>query len=193
MEKLVFINACIRREHSRTLAVARALLKALNSRYEITEIDLTDVTLAPVTAADFHRRGTEGLSAQDKEWGRLVAEADRLMIAAPFWDMSFPAVLKSFFEHISFPDLTFANNEDGTTHRICRAEKVLYVTTRGMEIATDSPLDQGTPHIRAISWLWGLGTVHTVAAYGMDIHTEDVVAQRLDAAIQQGLAICEEF
>ena len=27
-----------------------------------------------------------------------IAQADRILIAAPFWDMSFPAVLKCFFE-----------------------------------------------------------------------------------------------
>ena len=31
-------------------------------------------------------------------WAESVRDADRIVVAAPFWDMSIPAVLKNFFE-----------------------------------------------------------------------------------------------
>lgn len=193
MEKLLFIDACIRRENSRTLAVAKPLLDALSRRYEIRRLDLTGVDLEPVTAELYARRGTEGLSQWDLEAGRLVAEADRIVVAAPFWDMSFPSVLKVFFEHISAPELTFINLPDGNTQGICRAEKLLYITTRGMEIPTGDPRDQGSSYLKALGWLWNIPQVLTVAAWGMDVSDEQTRRERLEQAVRMGLAVCEDF
>lgn len=41
------------------------------------------------------------------------AAADKLVIAAPFWDMSFPAILKIYLERISVTDLTFGYSRGG--------------------------------------------------------------------------------
>lgn len=192
MKKLVFINACIRGQDSRTLSLARPMLAALEKNYTITQIDLTEASLMPVTAPLFRERGN-GISPEDDANGRLVAEADRIVIAAPFWDMSFPSVLKAFIEHISVPDITFCNNPDGTTRGNCKAEKLLYITTRGMEIETGSNLDQGSSYLKALSWLWGFGEVITVAARGMDVQPAEIVQQRLQAALAEGLEICKGF
>ena len=43
----------------------------------------------------------------------------------------------------------------------------MYITSRGMDICTGSPLDQGSSYIQALSYLWGLGEVVTVAAWGL--------------------------
>ena len=192
MKKLVFINACIRGQDSRTLSLAQPILAALEENYAITQIDLTETSLMPVTAPLFRERGN-GISPEDDANGRLVAEADRIVIAAPFWDMSFPSVLKAFIEHISVPELTFCNNPDGTTRGNCKAEKLLYITTRGMEIETGSNLDQGTSYLKALGWLWGFGEVITVAAWGMDVQPAEIVQQRLQAALAEGLEICKGF
>lgn len=193
MKKLVYINACIRGADSRTQALAQPLLQKLSERYEIRQIDLSRSDLAPVTAALFSQRGSQGLSAWDMEAGRLVAQADRIVVAAPFWDMSFPSVLKVFFEHISAPGLTFEDGDDGNTVGICRAEKLLYITTRGMEIPTGDPREQGSSYLKALGWLWNIPQVITVAAWGMDVSPAAICAQRLDAALSEGLRICEDF
>lgn len=193
MKKLVFINACIRQEDSRTYSIAKPVIEALSKRYEIATIDLTDSPLSPVTNTIYKLRGSEGLSKEDIANGRLVAEADRIVVAAPFWDMSFPSVLKAFFEHISAPELTFLNNPDGSTSGNCRAEKLLYITTRGMNIETESPLDQGTSYLKALGWLWGIPEVIPVAVYGTDVEPIETTEKRIEKIIAETLKICEEF
>ena len=123
MKKLTFINACIREGESRTLRLANPLIEELSKRYEVTEIKLSHSDLKPITFPIYKERGTNGLSEEDLTNGRLVAEADRIVIAAPFWDMGIPSILKTFIEHISAPDLTFCNNPDGSTRGNCKAEK----------------------------------------------------------------------
>lgn len=191
MEKLVFINACVRKENSRTLALAKEALALLSKKYEVSEIDLTSEQVTPVTKEVFDER-SKGISERDRKWAESVASADRLVIAAPFWDMSFPAVLKVFFERISVCGITFADTESGNTVGLCRAKKVLYITTRGMEIADGDVREQATPYIKALCWLWGMGEVITLSAIGMDVK-EGGAKERLSYAVEKGKRICEEF
>ena len=39
---------------------------------------------------------------------------------------------------------------------ICRAQKLLYITTRGMDISTYDPFELATPYLKTLSWLWVL-------------------------------------
>ena len=52
-------------------------------------------------------------------WAESVRDADRIAIAAPFWDMSIPAALKNFFELCSIFDVTFKSN-DKTCYGNCK-------------------------------------------------------------------------
>lgn len=70
---------------------------------------------------------------------------------------------------------------------------MLYVTTRGMDVHTGDPLDGATPYIRAISALWGLGEVYTVAAENLDFSTPEQIDLRIGAAVAAGLELCRDF
>ena len=110
------------------------------------------------------------IPAWAREAAESIANADRILIAAPFWGMSFPAVLKCFFEQVSLFDITFTDNGK-TCVGLCRSPKVLYITTRGMDLPTGSYLDQGTPYLRALGSLWNLGEM-TV----LDVHNTDYIS-----------------
>ena len=123
---------------------------------------------------------------------RRLAAADRIVIAAPFWDMSFPAALKVFFENMSLFNITFGSN-DKECYGLCRCEKVLYITTRGMNIHTGDALEQATPYIRAIGHLWGLGELSVVAAENMDYVCGEEIERKIAEAVRKGLVICKDF
>ena len=110
MSKLVVIDACIRGEASRTRRIAEPVIEALAKRYEIVRFDLTKMDLAPLTPETYAQREAGIVPAWAVEAAKTLAEADRILVAAPFWDMSFPAVVKVFFEHVSLFDITFTDN-----------------------------------------------------------------------------------
>ena len=193
MKKLVYINACIRGEESRTGKLAAAMLEVLGERYDITEINISNMDLGCITAEEFVGRKKNGIPAEDLHYGNLIAQADRIVIAAPFWDMSFPAVLKVFIEHMCAPGLTFKYNPDGSIHKICKAEKILYITTRGGFTETGSPLEQGTSYLKAICWLWGIPEFETIAVTGTDVCTPEEVEKRINEEIDKGKAFCKKF
>jgi FMN-dependent NADH-azoreductase len=192
MKKLIVIDSCMRAE-SRTRLILEAAVAELSKRYEVEIIDVNAVGLPPLDKTTYvDQRENGNIPPQAMEIAHKVAACDRLVVAAPFWDMSFPAILKSFFENISLFDITFT--DDGTTCvGLCKCEKVLFITTRGMDIKTGDPLDQGSPYLKALSFLWGLGEVITVAAGNMDYLSPEELVLRIEAAKDEVVEICKKF
>ena len=192
MKSLIVIDACVRQSDSRTLRIAEPVIEALAQRYKITRYDLPELDIVPLNPGLFKERGQGEIPAWAKEAASAIAKADRILIAAPFWDMSFPAVLKCFFEQTSLFDITFTDNGK-TCVGLCKAPKVLFITTRGMDISTGSALEQATPYIKALSRLWNLGPLTTIAAQNMDYSTEDEIDEKIAAAVAEGTALARKW
>lgn len=192
MKKLVVIDACNREGESRTWRIASPIVEKLRTRYEVSEYHLPRMKMEPVDA-ELHKLRHSGNAPQwAVDAARDVASADRILIAAPFWDMSFPAILKTFIEHLSLFNVTFADN--GTEcYGLCTCEKVLYITTRGMNIPMGDPREQATPYFKALSTLWGLGGLQVIDAYNMDYRNPESVEAEIERCINLGLEIAEGF
>ena len=191
MKKLIFIDACMR-AGSRTRRIASPIMAELRKKYSIETVYLTG-NIYPV--ADNHTledRNQGIVPAEHVELAKKIAEADRIVIAAPFWDMSFPSALKVFFENMSLFGVTFDTNEK-ECYGLCKAEKVMYITSRGMNISTGDPLEQATPYIKALSHLWGWGELTVVAAQNMDYSSKEEIVVKITKAIEEGLEICKTF
>lgn len=104
--KLLFVNACVNRATSRTLKLARGVIEAMQTQepFEVTEIVLEEEKLAPLTTESLNAR--QALEQKGKfddgvfSYARQFRDADRIVIAAPFWASSYPASLKTYIEHI---------------------------------------------------------------------------------------------
>ena len=191
MDKLVVINSCMR-EDSRTKVILEAALEELASRYEIEIIDVNALALPPVTPEILKERTSGYVPQTTLSIAGKVASADRIVIAAPFWDMSFPSVLKVFLENLSLYNVTFT--DDGTTCKgLCKCRKVLYITTRGMNIPTGDSRDQGSSYLKAISSLWGLGDVIPVASWNLDYLPVEKVAEKVRETAELARSMAEKF
>ena len=106
MKKLLFIDACVNRGISRTEQLAQTLLKEMNQNgeYEIETLNLEDEDLKLFTGKESALR--ESLTRAGNFEGPLFiyakqfAAADRIVVAAPYWDFSFPARMKCYLEQI---------------------------------------------------------------------------------------------
>lgn len=192
MEKLLYIDSCIREEVSRTKKIATPIINKLKERYDVETLVINELNLTIVKKDLVNKRTNGIIDPEVLSWANKVSKADRIVIAAPFWDMSIPAALKSFIELCSIINVTFAS-DDKTCFGICNCKKLLYITTRGMNIKTNSKLDQATPYLKAISYLWGLGEVSVVSAYNLDYSNEEEVEEKIKKAISNGLNIAKDF
>lgn len=192
MKKLLYIDACIRDEMSRTKRIAIPIVEALKQKYDVQTLVINDLDLSIVKKELITKRNNGDIDPQVMSWAESVRDADRIVIAAPFWDMSIPAALKNFLELCSIFDVTF-KSDDKTCYGNCRAEKMLYITTRGMDINTGDVLEQGSSYLKALSWLWGIGPLEVVSAQNMDYLSENEIEERISKAISEGLKLAEEF
>ena len=135
MEKILFINACIRPE-SRTLILAKHLLSKLDGQVE--EVALQKERI-PGLNGETLRYKQEILSLGHFDdpmlrYARQFKEADTIVMAAPYYDLSFPSCLKNYLEAICCVGLTFYYDEKEVAQTLCRAKKLYYVSTGGGEI-----------------------------------------------------------
>lgn len=129
---ILFINACVRSD-SRTEQIARALLRRLGGKQE--EVKLAEADLQPLSEIRLNKRtaliGQGDYNDPMFELARQFQQADEIVIAAPYWDLGFPAILKLYLENIYVTGLVSEYTEEGIPHGLCRAKKLWYVTTAG--------------------------------------------------------------
>ena len=104
--------------------------------------------------------------------GKDFANADTIVIAAPYYDLSFPAMLKQYFEQINVLGLTFTYSETGIPKGLCRAKSLYYITTAGGPILSD---DFGFGYVKALAnTFYGIKEVYQIKAEGLDVIGADV-------------------
>ena len=170
---LLFVNGCVR-ENSRTLELANAVLEQLPEAAE-------EICLYP--------DGPEGLDAESLclrdallaeqnynhpmfRLARQFAAADTIVMAAPYWDLAFPAKLRAYLEEITVTGITFQYGADGAPQGLCKAKKLIYVTTAG------GPIFQhfGFEYVKALAQtFYGIPEVCMIKAEGLDIWGADAV------------------
>ena len=95
-----------------------------------------------------------------------------IVIAAPYWDLSFPAVLKQYLEQVSVVDITFTYTPEGIPKGLCKAKRLYYVTTAGGDYAPD---EYGFGYVESLcKSLYGIQDVKLIKAVGLDIVGADV-------------------
>ena len=187
MKHVLYID-CTMREESRTAVLANSFFQGLDpARFSVITLKLDTLGLEPLANSSYRERDqllAEGnLDHPRFQYAKLFAASDLIVIAAPFWDLSFPSLLKVFIESVCVEGITFQSDETGL-HGLCKAENLVYLTTRGGFTETGSALEQATPYLNALRGLLGYGEVITIAAAGMDVWSFDA-----EAALA---AACEE-
>ncbi|MBR4462162.1 MAG: NAD(P)H-dependent oxidoreductase [Erysipelotrichaceae bacterium] len=170
---LLYIDACVRKD-SRTRRLAECLLKTLDRPYE--EVKLIDCDFPKADEAFITERSRlvdEG-SFDDPMFGyaRQFAQADEIVIAAPYWDLSFPTILKAYLEQINVTDITFRYTPEGVPEGLCKAQKLYYVTTAGGEFF---PEEYGFGYVKALAEnFYGIPQVELIKAKRLDLEGEPI-------------------
>ena len=132
---ILFINACVR-ENSRTLHLAKDYISYYNNNNEpVTEVELCSAGLYPLGRDTLEKREsyieegnfTDEMFAQ----AHLLKQADRIIIAAPYWDYSFPSLIKVWIEQLCVMGLTFDYSSEGIPTSLCSLNELVYITTAG--------------------------------------------------------------
>lgn len=175
MGTILFVNACIRPQ-SRTHELAQHVLSKLDGPVE--ELRLYDEAVAPLDMDGMQKRDAAvragDLSAPILRYANQFARADTIVVAAPYWDLLFPAVVRSYFEAVTVTGVTFRYTPEGFPAGLCSAKRLIYVTTAGGPILS---YNFGFDYVKALSQLYyGIPEVTCFTAENLDIVGADVHA-----------------
>jgi len=172
-EMTLYINCCLR-EQSRTDRLSREVIKMIGDD-DVQELDL----YSEVRSGNLKSLSKETLGKRDRlsaagdftdpmfDYARQFMAADHIVIGAPFWDYSFPSVLKTYIENVFCVGLITVYDQYGVPHGQCRADRLYYVST------------SGGPFMQQFGYEWIRAVV--TRSFGIP-ETELIYAENLDIA-----------
>lgn len=201
MSELLYVDACVRGERSRTRMLAGAFLEGYVQRHPgdaIRRRDLMEGRLQPQYPEILEQRdallASGRLEAPMFDDARAFAAADKIVIAAPFWDLSYPAILRIYLERVSVVGITFAYSEEAEQYGLCRAKKLLFITTRGGDFSGPETnwMELGARHMEALCRSYGIPEFQLLCAEPLDDLRQDGGAI-LARAMERARALAEDF
>ena len=181
-KKILVIDACVRREESRTKKLmdrAVQTLKKAHPNWQFEILTLMDLELKYWNTRSLKERdellAKKQYDAPVFAYGNQFREADGIVVAAPFWDLSIPAVLKVYIENISADGITFKCDESGM-HGICKGQWMLFLTTRGGM----------TSHAALVARGWGKCCIVGCDAMHIDLENKVVTFAGHDKQFHEG-------
>ena len=165
MSTILFVNACMRGNDSRTLSLCKEYL-ATKTSDDIEEVNLDKLALSPLSGSSAAYRMEK---QAEKAWedpiftyAKQMAEADEIVIGAPYWDLSFPYT------------------QEGRPEGLCKSKTLTYITTSGGFIGDKN---FGYDYVLGLAEMLSLGNPRFISVEGLDIIGMDIDAQ-IDKARQ---------
>ncbi len=177
---ILYINCCVR-SGSRTDRLARAVLDKIG---KYTELYLPDEDIKPLTEEMLNKRtellGSGIMNDHMFYYAHQFANADKIVISAPFWDGSFPSLLKVYIENIYAVGIVSRYSSDGMPIGMCKADELVYVTTAGGRYIPDFSYG----YIKTLAeQCFGIKTTKLVMAEMLDIEGMDAEKILQEASI----------
>lgn len=130
IDQILFIDAAVS-PASRTRRLAQALLSTLpgvTTTRHLEELSLKSLDFAAISK---RMRDIERQDYQDYPLAKEFADADVIVLCVPFYDCSFPSLLKVYLENIYVMGLVTSFSPEGRPIGLCKAKKLYYVSTSG--------------------------------------------------------------
>ncbi|WP_409967922.1 NAD(P)H-dependent oxidoreductase [Bengtsoniella intestinalis] len=169
MKTVLFINGCVREGHSRSLQLAKAYLETLEGEFHLVERNLMASNLGYLTNTSFDS-ATGAPLPMDATLAEEFAQADEIVMATPFWEFLFPALVACYFEAVSIAGVTFQYTDHGS-EGLCKAKAFTYLYTAGDFIPKEDAICER--YLRQLTKLYGIEYFTAISAQGLDIDTNN--------------------
>lgn len=183
MSKILYIKANSKPEgQSRTYKISDSFIeeyKKKNPTDEVITLDLYTENInflkAEDLAAVFGPKTEESKNHPILKYAYQFMEADKYVVAAPMWNLSFPAILKAYIDYITVSGITFKYTENGPVG-LCDGKKAIYISSRGgsYSVGPAADFEMGERYIRTLFTFFGVSEFQSVAAENVDVQGVDV-------------------
>ena len=193
----------------RSNSVTRRLLQSFLTAYKrcypadvITELDVYQCDIPVIDDAVIKAwdkppqerlpSDLQALSRIDRFTDQFIA-ADKIVIAAPMWNLHFPPQLLAYLAMVMVAGKTFVYTEQGC-QGLLRDKPVMLLHVRGGIFSAGSlqAMDFATPHLRSLCAMIGLTDFRSVICEGIE-QAPDQAEKLLQQAMRQAEQMAETF
>lgn len=198
MSKVLYIKANIKNEgESRTFKVSDSFVeeyKKNNPEDEIITLDLYKENIDFLRADDlgklFGPKDEESKNNSILKYAYQFADADKYIIAAPMWNLSFPAILKAYIDYVSVSGITFKYTAEGPVG-LLNNKKAVHIVSRGGAY-DNSPYEMGDRYLRTILGFFGIKDIETIAIDNLDVMGINV-KEKVEEGIEKAISLAKKF
>ncbi|MGU8478944.1 NAD(P)H-dependent oxidoreductase [Clostridium perfringens] len=198
MSKVLYIKANIKNEgESRTFKVSDSFVeeyKKNNPDDEIITLDLYKENIDFLRADDlgklFGPKDEESKNNSILKYAYQFADADKYIIAAPMWNLSFPAILKAYIDYVSVSGITFKYTAEGPVG-LLNNKKAVHIVSRGGGY-DNSPYEMGDRYLRIILGFFGIKDIETIAIDNLDVMGVNV-EKKVEEGIEKAISLAKKF
>ncbi|MGV1059587.1 NAD(P)H-dependent oxidoreductase [Clostridium perfringens] len=198
MSKVLYIKANIKNEgESRTFKVSDSFVeeyKRNNPEDEIITLDLYKENIDFLRADDlgklFGPKDEESKNNSILKYAYEFAAADKYIIAAPMWNLSFPAILKAYIDYVSVSGITFKYTAEGPVG-LLNNKKAVHIVSRGGAY-DNSPYEMGDRYLRTILGFFGIKDIETIAIDNLDVIGINV-EEKVEEGIEKATSLAKKF
>jgi len=185
MKKVLYIKANAKNEgDSRTFKISDSFIEAYKTQNpddEIITLDLykEGIDFLPIGELEqLHAPAPgEGRDHPVLKYAFQFIEADKYIIAEPFWNLSIPAILKAYIDYVTVAGISFKYTAQGP-RGMCTGKKAVNIVSRGgvYNIEPAASFEMGDRYLRTLFGFLGITDFTTISADGLDIIGNDVNA-----------------
>ena len=198
MSKVLYIKANIKNEgESRTFKVSDSFVeeyKRNNPEDEIITLDLYKENIDFLRTDDlgklFGPKDEESKNNSILKYAYQFADADKYIIAAPMWNLSFPAILKAYIDYVSVSGITFKYTAEGPVG-LLNNKKAVHIVSRGGAY-DNSPYEMGDRYLRTILGFFGIKDIETIAIDNLDVIGVNV-EEKVEEGIKKATSLAKKF
>ncbi|EGT2192827.1 FMN-dependent NADH-azoreductase [Clostridium perfringens] len=198
MSKVLYIKANIKNEgESRTFKVSDSFVeeyKKNNPEDKIITLDLYKENIDFLRADDlgklFGPKDEESKNNSILKYAYQFADADKYIIAAPMWNLSFPAILKAYIDYVSVSGITFKYTAEGPVG-LLNNKKAVHIVSRGGGY-DNSPYEMGDRYLRTILGFFGIKDIETIAIDNLDVMGVNV-EEKVEEGIEKATSLAKKF
>ena len=198
MSKVLYVKANIKNEgESRTFKVSDSFVeeyKKNNPEDEIITLDLYKENIDFLRVDDlgklFGPKDEESKNNSILKYAYQFADADKYIIAAPMWNLSFPAILKAYIDYVSVSGITFKYTAEGPVG-LLNNKKAVHIVSRGGGY-DNSPYEMGDRYLRTILGFFGIKDMETIAIDNLDVIGVNV-EEKVEEGIEKATSLAKKF
>lgn len=162
MAKLLYIKATPKNiENSYTLKMSEKFIETYKKAHpsdEVKVLNLYEENLKPLTENDLNDLFTNP-NAEILKYVNDFTTHDKYVIAAPLWNLSIPAILKMYVDHLLVAGKTFKYTASGAVGLLQgQSKKIKFFAARGgfYDVEPNSHYEFGEKYMRTITGFMGI-------------------------------------